>query len=59
MEAVGNLHGFVSRKCDSYLLYQLGFCKNNEALNIGGEFTAADGGRYYLKTNSKKPYSKE
>lgn len=59
VEAVNNPKGFVSKKCSSYLQYELGLCKKSKTLNIGGEFSTKDAGSYYLKTNSRKPYSKK
>lgn len=59
MEAVVDASGFVSKECSSYVAYNLGLCEDKKSLSIGGNLTASDAGQYYLKTNSKKPFSLE
>lgn len=59
IEAIANPFGFVSKECSSYLAYMLGLCDEERSVNIGGNLTVGDAGLYYLRTNSRKPYSIE
>lgn len=59
MEAIENPIGFVAKECSSYFAYKLGLCKEKNSLSIGGNLTINDAGLYYLKTNSRKPFSRE
>lgn len=58
VEAVQNPKGFVATKCDSYADYLLGVC-GNKTVTLGGDFSVADAGDYFFRTNPESPYSKD
>ncbi|KAJ3642078.1 hypothetical protein Zmor_024896 [Zophobas morio] len=46
----------LAEKCKSNNNFKNGKCNNSRIIDLGGDITVEDEGRYYLKTNSEPPF---
>jgi len=56
-ESVGNSNAFMSCQCNTWQEFNTGSCPCTTRANMGDNVSRGTRGRFYLKTNSLRPYS--
>lgn len=58
VESIENVNAFNSYSCDSWQNYTLGKCSHTNPIHMGDKTPKTARGKFYLETNSLKPFTK-